>query len=244
MDLLAAIADHVLDLHRQIHQAVADELHALSGGGGSLGIALIAAFALGAVHALTPGHGKAVLLAHFLGRRARPWAGMAAAAQVATLHVGSAIILVAAMGAASSALGRSSGVAAALQIASAMAVTAVGCWYLWRALARGNPRPEARHHGHSSIALAVGLLPCPLTMLILSAAFARASLGAGLLLVLVMGFGIMATIGVVGSIGIAARRGIAAGFDGASWYVSLLRILEVASAVAILALGISALAAS
>lgn len=243
MDLLTALAGHVLDLHRQVHQAVADELRNLSNGDGSLLLALTTAFALGTVHAVTPGHGKAVLLAYFLGRRAQPWAGLSAAAQIAGLHVGSAIILVIAVGAASSALGRPSGIAVVLQTASAMAVTAAGCWYLWRALARGNRTHEAKYHGHSNIALAVGLLPCPLTMLILSAALAHASLGIGLLLVLVMGFGIMATIGVVGSMGIAAQRGIAAGFDGASCFPVLLKVFEIASAAMILALGVSALAA-
>ncbi len=215
----------------------------MAGGDGSIWIAALTAFALGTVHALTPGHGKAVLFAYFLGRKAQPSAGVAAAVQIATLHVGSATLLVMAVGAASSALGRPSGAAFALQIASAIAVTGAGFWYLWRALRRGDQVPQATHHGYSGIALAVGLLPCPLTMLILSAAFAHASLGTGLLLVVVMGFGIMATIGFVGSIGIVAQRGIMAGFDGARWYAALLRGLEIASAAAILALGVSSLAA-
>lgn len=226
-----------------MHHAVAGELRSISDGSGSLGMASATAFALGMVHALTPGHGKAVLLTYFLGRKARPWAGMAAAAQIAALHVGTATLLVLAVGAASSAFGRPSGVAAVLQGASAIGVTAVGFWYLWRALRRpGNPA-HTPHHSHSGIALAVGLLPCPLTMLILSAAFAHDGLGLGLLLVLVMGLGIMATVGLVGSIAIAGQRGIAAGFGESRRYATALHGLEIASAAIILALGLSALAA-
>jgi ABC-type nickel/cobalt efflux system permease component RcnA len=79
-DLIAAIAHHVLALHWQIHGAVAAQLKLLAGGDGSLLLACAAAFGLGIVHALTPGHGKAILFAYFVGRKAQPWAGLAAAA--------------------------------------------------------------------------------------------------------------------------------------------------------------------
>jgi ABC-type nickel/cobalt efflux system permease component RcnA len=129
------------------------------------------AFVLGMVHALTPGHGKAILFSYFLGRRVRPWDGMVTAAQVAGLHIGTAATLVVAVGGAAYVLGRPAGVALALQGASALAVTVVGVWYLWRAV-RGASALEPTHH-HSGVATAVGLLPCPLTMLVLSAAFER-----------------------------------------------------------------------
>jgi ABC-type nickel/cobalt efflux system permease component RcnA len=241
VDFATTIAGHVLDLHRHMHAIVAGELRDLAGGRGSIAIALGTALVLGMVHALTPGHGKVVLLAYFLGRTARPWAGVAAAAQIAALHVGSAVLLVTAVGATATAFGRPTGVAAALQSASAVAVTALGCWYLWQAIRRG--QTAATHHSHSGISLAVGLLPCPLTMLILSAAFAHASIGIGLLLVLGMGFGIMATISLVGSLGIAAQRGLAAGIGGTRRFMALVHGLEVASALVILVLGISALGA-
>jgi hypothetical protein len=71
----------------------------------------------------------------------------------------------------------------------------------------------------------------------------HATLAAGLLLVMVMGLGIMTTIGLIGTGGIAIQRGIAGALDSASRrYQAFLRILEVSSAVAILAIGLSPLA--
>jgi nickel/cobalt transporter (NicO) family protein len=243
-DLIASIANDILELHRQIHGAVASQLKQLAGGDGSVILACGTAFGLGMVHALTPGHGKAILFAYFLGRKARPWAGVAAAAQVAGLHVGTATVLVVAIGAASYAWGRPTGVAFALQSLSAVAVTAMGAWYLWRSFRKRDSTAASQAHGHSKLALAVGLLPCPLTMLVLSAAFSYASLGIGLLLVAVMGLGILATIGAVGSIGIGLQRLIAANVAPAgSRYVMTLRLLEVASAMIIIVMGISAVAA-
>jgi ABC-type nickel/cobalt efflux system permease component RcnA len=62
---------------------------------GGLGTAALA-FALGAVHALTPGHGKAALAAYFLGREARIGKGLQLALTAALLHVlsGFAVFLV------------------------------------------------------------------------------------------------------------------------------------------------------
>src|SRR5262245_45122151 len=64
-----------------IVRSLAAELRA-----GGLGTALLA-FALGALHALTPGHGKAALAAYFLGRDARVGKGMRVALSAALLHV-------------------------------------------------------------------------------------------------------------------------------------------------------------
>lgn len=244
-DLVASLAHHVLDLHRQIHEAVSSQLRSLASGDGSLVLACATAFGLGLVHALTPGHGKAILFTYFLGRKAQPWAGFAAAAQVAGLHVGTATALVIAVGAASSAFGRPTGVALALQFCSAIAVIMIGLWYLWRSIAKRGLVELSPTHGHSKLAVAVGLLPCPLTMLVLSAAFSYANLGIGVFLVAIMGLGILTTIAAVGSIGIGLQRLIAVSLAPEdNRYIRTLHLLEVASAIIILILGISALAGS
>lgn len=62
-------------------RGLATELRA----GGS-GTAMLA-FSLGALHALTPGHGKAALGAYFLGQQARVTKGLRLALSAALLHV-------------------------------------------------------------------------------------------------------------------------------------------------------------
>jgi ABC-type nickel/cobalt efflux system permease component RcnA len=234
MDLVRGVVQQVLELHRQMHQELSEALRAVGSDQGALLPLAGAAFALGMIHALTPGHGKAILFTYFLGRKARPWAGVAAAAQVAGMHVGAALILVLAFGGASYALGRPSGAALTLQAISAAAVVAAGCWYVWRA---ARPVQSATHSHHSGIALAAGLLPCPLTMMILSVAFAHASVSAGLILVAVMALGIMTTIAFIGTAAIAIRRRISASLEQRSR--SYVRGLELASAVIILLIGVS-----
>jgi ABC-type nickel/cobalt efflux system permease component RcnA len=53
---------------------------------GSVGTAAFA-FLLGALHALTPGHGKSVLAAYFLGQEARIRKGLGVTLTAALLHV-------------------------------------------------------------------------------------------------------------------------------------------------------------
>jgi nickel/cobalt exporter len=237
MDLIAAIVLPVLDLHRDMHRELAAALRAIGNGEGPVLSLAWVAFALGTVHALTPGHGKAILFTYFLGRKVHPWAGVAAAAQVAGMHVGAAIVLVLAFGGAAYVMGRPSGAALILQAVSSAAVSAAGFWYLWRAAHPGAIAVQAHHAG---VAFSAGLLPCPLTMMILSIAFAHASLGLGLALVAVMAFGIMTTIAVTGTTAIAIQRGIAGGLDARSRrYALVLRWLEVMSAIVILGIGLS-----
>lgn len=237
MDFAAGIAQQVLELHRQLHLELSGALRTAGDSGAAMLPLAWVSFALGMVHALTPGHGKAILFTYFLGQKVRPWAGVAAGAQVAGMHVGTAIVLVLVFGGASYVLGRPSGAAIVLQAISALAVAAAGCWYLWRAI---RPRRPVTTQHHSGVALAAGLLPCPLTMMVLSVAFAHASLGIGLALVVIMGVGIMATIALTGTTAIALRRGIAAGLDERLRnYAMVLRGLEVASATVILAIGLS-----
>lgn len=238
MDFAAGTIQQVVELHRQMYLALSAALRASGSGDGALATLAGVAFTLGMVHALTPGHGKAILFTYFLGRKVQPWAGVAAAAQIAGMHVGAAVVLVLVFGGAAYVLGRPSGAALVLQAVSALAVIAAGCWYLWRA---GRPGKAAMQAHHSGIAFAAGLLPCPLTMMVLSVAFAHAGIGVGLMLVVVMAFGIMTTIALAGSTAIAIQRGIASSLDARSGrYALVLRWLEVASAAIILLIGLSA----
>jgi nickel/cobalt transporter (NicO) family protein len=106
MDLAAWVVQFVLDLHREAHQELSAALRAANSREGAILPLAGVALGLGMIHALTPGHGKAILFTYFLGRKVRPWAGAAAAAQVAGMHVGTAILLVIAFGGAAQVLGR------------------------------------------------------------------------------------------------------------------------------------------
>src|SRR5262245_10595786 len=72
---------HLSSLQAGVMRTLAAELRA-----GGLGTAMLA-FALGAVHALTPGHGKTALAAYFLGREAEVGKGVRVSLTAALLHV-------------------------------------------------------------------------------------------------------------------------------------------------------------
>jgi ABC-type nickel/cobalt efflux system permease component RcnA len=243
LDRLGELAAWLLGLQREVYAALGSRIQAMPESTEAALGAIAFALALGAVHAMTPGHGKAVIFSYFLGTRARPLSGIAMAGKVAGMHVLSAVLLVALFGSAASMFGRPAGVAKWVQVASYAIIVAIGAWLLLRAL-RGARRAghEASGHRHDLsrglLPFAIGLLPCPMTMLILTYALANASLGAGLVLVGFLGVGIAATIALVGSLGMLVRRGAFAVLDPAGrGYARVLGGLEIASCLAIVLLG-------
>ncbi len=227
----------VLALQREVYGLLGSRIQSMAESGDAAAGAIAFALALGAIHAMTPGHGKAVIFSYFLGAQARPLSGLAMAGKVAAMHVLSAVLLVALFGSAASMFGRPAGVAKWIQVASYAIIVAIGVWLLWRAL-RGGPAAHRHDLSRGLLPFAIGLLPCPMTMLILTYALANASLAAGLVLVGFLGVGIAATIALVGSLGMLVRGGAFAVLDPAGrLYARLLGGLEIASCIAIVVLG-------
>jgi nickel/cobalt transporter (NicO) family protein len=237
------LAGWLLGLQRDVYGALGSRIQAMADSPEAAVGAITFALALGAVHAMTPGHGKAVIFSYFLGTRARPLSGLAMAGKVAAMHVLSAVLLVALFGSAASMFGRPAGAAKWIQAASYGIIVVIGGWLLLRALRaarRGGAVPSPHRHDLSRglLPFAIGLLPCPMTMLILTYALANASLAAGIVLVAFLGVGIAATIALVGSLGILVRGGAFAVLDPAGrFYARLLGALEIASCLAIVVLG-------
>lgn len=250
LDWLGRSAEWLLNLQRDLYGALGARIQTMGEGADAAAGAIAFALVLGAIHAMTPGHGKAVIFSYFLGAKARPLSGIVMASKVAAMHVLSAILLVALFGSAASMFGRPAGVARWIQIASYGLIVAIGLWLLARSLAetlRPRRRDPTHVHGLSRglLPLAVGLLPCPLTMLILTYALAHASLAAGLVLTLFLGVGIAATIALVGMAGILARRGIFAAMDPhGRGYAMALNAFQILSCLAIIVLGAAFLTGS
>lgn len=236
-------AGWLLGLQREVYAALGGRIQTMSDNADAALGAIAFALALGAVHAMTPGHGKAVIFSYFLGTRARPLGGIAMAAKVAGMHVLSAALLVALFGSAASMFGRPAGAAKGIQIASYAIIVAIGAWMLFRALREarsGTAAPAAHRHELSRglLPFAIGLLPCPMTMLILTYALANASLGAGLVLTGFLGVGIAATIALVGSLGMLVRRGAFAVLDPEGRrYALVVNAFQILSCLAIVLLG-------
>ena len=161
------------------------------------------AFALGALHALTPGHGKAAMAAYFLGREAKLGKGVRVALSAALLHVASGfvlfIILHLVLGQAPSVLGRGS---PGFTIIGYGLIVVAGLYMIVESFRHGHTHGDGSH----ALTAGMGLLPCPLTISVLGFAWTQASLGMIGLVVVALALGISLTIGLVALGAIGGQR--------------------------------------
>lgn len=238
----------LLDLQRQIQQSLAHEFRAARESSSALRplVLMWMAFAFGAVHAVTPGHGKSVVASYFLGQGAAPRHGLTMSAKVIATHVLSAIILVLA---ATFLVDVSFGARPAdfpiARLVSYAGVTAVGGFLLWHALRRDHApatlHPTARE---GALPYFAGLAPCPLTTIIMVVALANGMIVLGLLVSLSMALGMTVTVTLFALTVILSRRRLleflarhAARIDRVA------RVLEIAGAAAVTAVGLMWLSA-
>jgi nickel/cobalt exporter len=189
----------------------------------------------GAIHALTPGHGKSVLASYLVGSRLAVLRSLGVAGVLAVTHVGSAVILaLLAAPLITRALGSGVGRAPALELVSWGLLTAIGLWLLVRAL-RG--RGHAHHEGFV-VGVVAGLIPCPLTLFVMLYALAHAVPVAGITFAVAMLVGISVTLGTVALAAVLAREAVVhvLARHGAS-IAKLSRALDALSGVLLLAIG-------
>ncbi|MFC7383397.1 nickel/cobalt transporter [Sphaerisporangium rhizosphaerae] len=111
-------------------------------------LAVLLAVALGAGHALIPGHGKTVMAAYLAGRRGRPRDALVVGATVTATHTAGVLVVGLLISALSAVAGES--VLSWLGIASGLLIAAVGLRLLWSAARAHRGSPENGHgHGHA-----------------------------------------------------------------------------------------------
>lgn len=197
------------------------------------------AFLFGVVHAFMPGHGKTVLVSYHLARPGRLIEGVATGTLLAITHVGMAVIFVLAGVAVISRSLAAGGRAPAFETASAAFIALIGLYLLVRTL--WPPRHQQARDG-KMLAIATGLVPCPLTTFILTYALARGKLAIGLAAVGGMLAGVIFTLVSFAVAAVAARGRFVALLArterlrlNVGWW------LELAGALAVSALGIAML---
>jgi nickel/cobalt transporter (NicO) family protein len=201
---------------------------------------VVLAFALGALHALTPGHGKAALAAYFLGQEARLGKGLRVALSAALLHVLSGfaafLVLRFVVGQPTSLTERGS--PAFLALGYGLIVFA-GAIMLMQSL-RSAPHP---HGGAHALTAGIGLLPCPLTISVLGFAWAQNSPVMVALVLASLAAGIATTIGIVAVLAILARDRMGALLAHRLPQLDLgARAVQGVAAAAVMALGLYAAA--
>ena len=205
----------------------------------------IAAF-WGAAHALTPGHGKAIVAGYLVGTKGRPLDAVLLGGIVTLTHT----VGVFALGFVTLLLSQfivPETLYPWLTLTSGLLVVAVGASVLWKR-ARGthqhhHDHDHDHHHDHHhhhdrrgliGVGLAAGILPCPSALVVLLSAIALHRIGFGLALIVAFSVGLAATITSIGLVAVLAKRAFSRiSFDG-----PLVRLLPAASALVILAVGI------
>jgi ABC-type nickel/cobalt efflux system permease component RcnA len=197
----------------------------------------------GAAHALSPGHGKAIITAYLVGQRGTPRHAALLGLIVTVTHT----IGVFALGLVTLLLSRfivPEQLYPWLNLVSGLLVVAIGASVLH---ARWRHRRHHHHHHHhhhehdlsrrSLIAVGVsgGLLPCPSALVVLLAAISLHRIGFGLLLIVAFSAGLALTITAIGLVAVLARTA----FRRLSFEGRALSLLPALSALVILAAGVA-----
>jgi nickel/cobalt exporter len=225
---------------------------------GVLLLGMLAAFAFGAVHALSPGHGKTLVAAYLVGSRGTPRHAIFLGLMVTFTHT----VSVFALGLVTLYLSRfvlPETITPILGAISGIAIAWIGATLLYRrTIGRTVSRepvasPLAHHHGDGRVHTHVpdeisigglialgasgGLVPCPsaLVLLLTAVSLGRIALGLTLLVAFSMGLAVVLT-----SIGLAVlyARHLLPDRDSAA-HGKLLRYLPVGSAAFIICVGIA-----
>jgi nickel/cobalt transporter (NicO) family protein len=220
-------------------------------GVGVILVSLLVAMFWGAAHALTPGHGKAIVAGYLVGSRGRPRHAVLLGLIVTATHTAGVF----ALGLVTLLLSRfivPERLYPWLTVASGLLVVAVGAAVLVgrarhaRAHARehhhhhhGHHHPHDHDHGYGrggllGVGVAAGLLPCPSALVVLLSAIALHRVGFGLALIVAFSLGLATTITAIGLLAVLARRA----FGRLSLNGRLVRALPAVSALLILAVGI------
>jgi nickel/cobalt transporter (NicO) family protein len=204
---------------------------------GTIVLALLLAAFWGAAHALTPGHGKAIVAGYLVGSRGKPRHAVALGVVVTVTHT----IGVFALGLVTLALSAfvvPEQLYPWLTLVSGLLVVAVGASVLRRRLRPKRAHHHHHHHEHDlrgllGVGIAAGLLPCPSALVVLLSAIALHRVGLGLALIFAFSVGLAATITAIGLVAVLAQRAFARlRLDG-----RLVAALPAVSAALILAVG-------
>ncbi|MEB2363235.1 MAG: sulfite exporter TauE/SafE family protein [Bryobacterales bacterium] len=210
--------------------------------------ALGVAFSLGAAHALTPGHGKAIVAAYLAGTKGRVSDAVLLGGVVTATHTASVFALGLVALYATSRLSPAQ-ILPWLSLTSGLLVLIVGVWLLVqrvKALRHPHHHHHSHSHGHShdhphhshdgaahegrgglfSLGISGGLVPCPEALVVLMIALSLGRLLHGLVVLLAFSAGLAAVLIALAVATVLARPVLETATGQARWT----RVVPVASA--------------
>jgi nickel/cobalt exporter len=212
-------------------------------GKGVLVLLLLAAFGWGALHALSPGHGKAMVAAYLVGTRGTAKHAAALGVTVTITHTAGVF----ALGLVTLALSQyvlPEDLYPWLTLVSGLLVVVVGVGVL-RSRVRARRKAHHHHHHHHhhehdltwkgllAMGASAGLIPCPSALVVLLGALSQHQVALGLLLIVAFSMGLAATMTAIGlAVVYAGRLAVRLDLNG-----RVTSALPAVSALAIVAVG-------
>jgi ABC-type nickel/cobalt efflux system permease component RcnA len=186
----------------------------LDDGGGVLVLLLAAAFGWGALHALSPGHGKSMVAAYLVGTRGSVRDALLLGGTVTVTHTAGVFAL------GFVALGLSAWIVPEhlypwLNLVAGLMVVGVGLRVLRGRLRHARAHHHHHHHHHHSrgsilaLGASAGLIPCPTALVVLLGAISQHRVGLGLVLIVAFSAGLAATLTGLGIAVVHASRALA-----------------------------------
>ncbi|MEQ8381507.1 MAG: sulfite exporter TauE/SafE family protein [Coleofasciculus sp. A1-SPW-01] len=202
-----------------------------------IGIAI--AFGFGAVHALSPGHGKTLVSAYFIGSQGTPQQAVLLGLTITFTHTLSIFLLGAiALFASQYVLPEQS--YPVLSFVSGLTIGIVGLSLLRKRL-HSHSHPHSHTHAHSptslsslvKLGMAGGLIPCPSALVMLLSAVALHQISYGLFLVGGFSLGLASVLVILGVVAIYARQWL----ERLPQTDQVLQKLSILSAIVIMVIG-------
>ena len=213
-----------------------------------IAVSLLLALFWGAAHALSPGHGKAIVAGYLVGARGTARHALLLGAIVTATHTVGVFALGLVTLALSSVL-LPEQLYPWLNLVAALLVVGVGVGVVRSRLAHARAHARGHHHHHHDhgyglsgrsllgVGISGGIVPCPTALVVLLGAISLHRVGFGLVLIVAFSLGLAASIAGIGLVAVAARGALSRvgfGFEG-----HLVRALPAVSAVLVLALGLA-----
>lgn len=195
----------IVGLQQTIYQAFAQQIREFASGGGWADLLLYLPMGIffGAAHALTPGHSKTMLATYLAGSRLGIVRGLGVSLALSFTHVSmSVLIALLALPLVSASLG-SVGRAPVLEDVSRALLVAIGLWMIWCAFRRRSHLHE--HREGLMVGIMAGLIPCPLTLFVMTLAMVRGVPQAGLAFAGTMMIGVALTLSAIAVVAILCR---------------------------------------
>jgi len=220
---------------RRLNDAISAAFREVRDGGSRAAIAVILglAFLYGVLHAIGPGHGKAVVASYFVANQARWTSGIVMGSLISLIQGVTAVILVGLLAVILQwrqfeVLNR----ATLVEFVSYALIALLGLVMLWRGIAgygcahgHGADHDHAESHRHGDapsgggaalrgrLVLAAGLTPCASAIIILLFALANQALLLGIAAVAALSLGMAITVSVIGVASVLGRRAIVGALD-------------------------------